>query len=73
MIVRNIYVERKEPLEMFEDERGKILDIFYKEDIQHVAQIDSQPNVIRGNHFHKGDHPTYAHDFRLYGILVQKS
>ena len=23
MIVRNIYVERKEPLEMFEDERGK--------------------------------------------------
>ena len=53
MIVRNIYVERKEPLEMFEDERGKILDIFYKEDIQHVAQIDSQPNVIRGNHFHK--------------------
>ena len=53
MIVRNIYVERKEPLEMFEDERGKILDIFYKEDIQHVAQIDSQPNVIRGNHYHK--------------------
>ena len=26
MIVRNIYTERKEPLEMFEDERGKILD-----------------------------------------------
>lgn len=53
MIVRNIYTERKEPLEMFEDERGKILDIFYKDDIQHVAQIDSQPNVIRGNHYHK--------------------
>ena len=43
MIVRNIYFERKEPLEMFEDERGKILDIFYKDDIQHVAQIDSKP------------------------------
>ena len=39
MIVRNIYTERKEPLEMFEDERGKILDIFYKDDIQHVAQM----------------------------------
>ena len=53
MIVRNIYIDRKEPLEMFEDERGKILDIFYKDDIQHVAQIDSEPNVIRGNHYHK--------------------
>ena len=53
MIVRNIYKDRKEPLEMFEDERGKILDIFYKDDIQHVAQIDSEPNVIRGNHYHK--------------------
>jgi hypothetical protein len=53
MIVRNIYTERKEPLEMFEDERGKILDIFYKDEIQHVAQIDSEPNVIRGNHYHK--------------------
>ncbi len=53
MIVRNIYTEQKEPLEMFEDERGKILDIFYKDDIQHVAQIDSEPNIIRGNHYHK--------------------
>ena len=53
MIVRNIYTERKEPLEMFEDERGKILDIFYKDDIQHVAHIDSKPNIIRGNHYHK--------------------
>ena len=53
MIVKNIYTELKEPLEMFEDERGKIMDIFYKDEIQHVAQIDSQPNVIRGNHYHK--------------------
>ena len=53
MIVRNIYTERKEPLEMFEDERGKILHLFYKDDIQHVAQIDSEPNIIRGNHYHK--------------------
>lgn len=53
MIVRNIYTNCKKPLEIFADERGKILDIFYKDDIQHVAQIDSKPNVIRGNHYHK--------------------
>ena len=29
------------------------MDIFYKDDIQHVAQINSEPNVIRGNHYHK--------------------
>ncbi len=53
MIVRNIYTDKKDPLEIFEDERGKIMDIFYKDDIQHVAQINSEPNVIRGNHYHK--------------------
>ena len=53
MIVRNIYSELKEPLEIFKDDRGSIYDIFYKDDIQHVAQIDSEPNIIRGNHYHK--------------------
>jgi dTDP-4-dehydrorhamnose 3,5-epimerase-like enzyme len=53
MIVRNIYKEQKAPLELFKDDRGIITDIFYKEDIHHVAQIDSEPNVIRGNHYHK--------------------
>ena len=53
MIVRNIYKEQKAPLESFKDDRGIITDIFYKEDIHHVAQIDSEPNVIRGNHYHK--------------------
>ena len=53
MIVRNIYKEQKSPLELFTDNRGIITDIFYKEDIHHVAQIDSKPNVIRGNHYHK--------------------
>ena len=53
MIVRNIYTDKKDPLEIFKDERGKIMDIFYKDDIQHVAQINSEPNVIRGNHYHK--------------------
>ena len=60
MIVRNIYKEQKAPLELFTDNRGIITDIFYKEDIHHVAQIDSKPNVIRGNHYHKeDDHYSY--------------
>ena len=53
MIVRNIYKEQNAPLELFKDDRGIITDIFYKENIEHVAQIDSEPNVIRGNHYHK--------------------
>ena len=53
MIVRNIYKDQKAPLELFTDNRGIITDIFYKEDIHHVAQIDSEPNVISGNHYHK--------------------
>jgi quercetin dioxygenase-like cupin family protein len=30
-----------------------IADIFYKENFQHAAFIESKPNVIRGNHYHK--------------------
>ena len=37
----------------FKDKRGSISDIFYNENIQHVAIIKSKPNVLRGNHFHK--------------------
>ena len=53
MILRNIYKDLQKPLEIFEDERGIITDIFYKYEIEHVAQIDSKPNIIRGNHYHK--------------------
>ena len=53
MELRNIYKDKRDPLEIFKDDRGIITDIFYKHDIQHVAQIDSMPNVIRGNHYHK--------------------
>ena len=37
----------------FKDKRGSITDIFYKKNIQHVAIIDSKPNVRRGDHYHK--------------------
>lgn len=37
----------------FKDQRGIIKDIFYKENINHVAYISSKKNVVRGNHYHK--------------------
>tara|TARA_B100000795_G_scaffold269543_2_gene259242 strand:+ start:1116 stop:1502 length:387 start_codon:yes stop_codon:yes gene_type:complete len=37
----------------FKDKRGSIADIFYKKNINHVAIIKSNPNVIRGDHYHK--------------------
>jgi quercetin dioxygenase-like cupin family protein len=37
----------------FEDKRGSIMDIFYKNNIQLVAIIKSKPNVRRGDHYHK--------------------
>jgi dTDP-4-dehydrorhamnose 3,5-epimerase-like enzyme len=53
MIKRNVWKEVNEPLESFEDYRGKITDIFYKNNIDHVAIIHSEPNIMRGNHYHK--------------------
>jgi len=53
MIKRNVWKEVEEPLEYFEDNRGKISDIFFKKNINHVAIIHSEPNVMRGNHYHK--------------------
>tara|TARA_A100001515_G_scaffold143839_1_gene146108 strand:- start:10376 stop:10792 length:417 start_codon:yes stop_codon:yes gene_type:complete len=50
---RNIWKEVDAPLEAFEDYRGKITDIFYNNNIDHVAIIRSEPNVMRGNHYHK--------------------
>ena len=37
----------------FKDKRGTITDIFYKNNIQHVAIIKSKPNIRRGDHYHK--------------------
>lgn len=53
MIIRNVWAQVEEPLEAFEDYRGKINDIFYKNNIDHVAIIHSEPNIMRGNHYHK--------------------
>ena len=50
---KNVWNNVELPLEFFEDKRGKIADIFYKKNINHVAIIHSEPNVMRGNHYHK--------------------
>ena len=50
---KNVWKDIESPLEFFEDTRGKIADIFYKKNINHVAIIHSEPNVVRGNHYHK--------------------
>lgn len=48
----NIFDDRPVHLGDIEDERGRITDIFYKANINHVVIINSVPNAIRGNHFH---------------------
>lgn len=39
-------------LEVHEDERGVIADVFFNEDINHVNLITSNPGALRGNHYH---------------------
>src|SRR3990167_6922064 len=36
-----------------QDKRGNIADIFYKENINHVAVINSKKGALRGDHYHK--------------------
>lgn len=36
-----------------QDRRGDIADIFYKENINHVAVINSRKGALRGDHYHK--------------------
>ncbi len=53
MIKVNIFKDKIDGLQKFEDERGIIADVFYKKPLEHVALIKSEPNIIRGNHYHK--------------------
>lgn len=53
MIKINIFKDKVDGLQKFEDSRGIIADVFYKKPLEHVALIKSEPNTIRGNHFHK--------------------
>ena len=49
----NVFEKNNTDLEVFNDNRGTIADVFYNHPINHVAVITSEPNVIRGNHYHK--------------------
>lgn len=49
---KNIWSLPEEPLELHEDNRGKIVDIFYKKNINHVAVVQSVKGSVRGNHYH---------------------
>ena len=49
----NIFKNDNPDLEVFNDNRGTIADVFYNHALNHVAIIRSEPNVIRGNHYHK--------------------
>ena len=66
-IKRNVWKDVKEPLEVHEDNRGVIADIFYKENIGHVAIITSKGGVRRGDHYHK---ETTQHLLMTKGSLV---
>jgi hypothetical protein len=49
----NIWRDVAGSLELHEDPRGRIVDIFYNTTINHVAVIDSKPGALRGDHYHK--------------------
>ena len=53
MKTRNIKNIENTNLELHTDDRGLIVDIFYDKNIDHVALVRSEPNSIRGNHYHK--------------------
>ena len=59
MQIRNIKID-------FKDDRGDISDLFYDEKINHVANIKTYQNCIRGNHYHK---KTTQHIFVYKGFL----
>lgn len=63
---RHIWNNIPSPLELHKDERGEIVDVFYKENINHVAVINSKAGTKRGNHYHKR---TTQHMLITKGVL----
>ncbi len=51
MQIRNVWKDVPEPLELHEDERGRIADIFYKDKFLQVVFFTSKKGIIRGNHY----------------------
>lgn len=49
----NVLSNNESTLEIHEDVRGLIADVFFAASINHVALIRSEPFAERGNHYHK--------------------
>ena len=62
----NILTELPSHLGKFEDYRGSITDLFFNATLNHVALIESVPNVMRGNHYHA---KSTQHMFIISGSL----
>ena len=45
MKIKNIWKDVEEPLELHTDDRGSIVDVFYNDDIEHVAVINTKPII----------------------------
>ena len=67
VLKRNVWIDIKPPLEIHEDARGKIADMFYKADIAHVAIISTKKGGRRGDHYHK---ETVQHTLVTKGSLI---
>jgi len=63
---RNIWTETTEELQVHEDIRGKIADLFYNHPINHISFLITNADGIRGNHYHK---QTTQHLFLIRGEL----
>ena len=67
MLRKNVWKNIKLPLEIHEDNRGIIADIFYQNNIDHVAAIKSKQGVRRGDHYHK---KTTQHILVIEGSII---
>lgn len=63
---RNIFKNIRYPLESHKDKRGRIVDVFYRENLNHVAVVDSKAGALRGDHYHK---KTVQHILIIKGAL----
>jgi dTDP-4-dehydrorhamnose 3,5-epimerase-like enzyme len=66
----NIQNNNEPGLGSFNDERGSIIDIFYKKSINHGCIISNTPGAIRGNHYHNH---TIQYTYLIAGSLTYYS
>lgn len=62
----NIYKNTEPGLGNFTDDRGDIVDIFFKKNMNHACVITNTPGAVRANHYHK---QTTQYTYILSGTL----